>query len=198
MISAIILAAGASVRMGKPKALLTIEGETFLQRIVRTLRSARVTETIIVLGSQAEEIQGTLQWFEGRVVINSFWQTGQLSSLITGVQALESETTHGCLVCPVDHPLFSHSVIVDLLQGFWTSGKNIIIPVYNGKRGHPVIFGKSLFPALHSASQEKGAKEVVHTHRDEILEVTVQEGGVLVNIDTPEQYQAVLRSKERD
>lgn len=194
MISAIILAAGSSQRMGTPKALLKIGGKTFLQHIVEILHSARIIDVVIVLGAEAKEIQKTLNWFDGKVVINNEWQKGQLSSIITGLNSLdveksELEEIHGAMLCPVDHPLLTQSLMVDLLQGFWLSKKKIIVPTFKGQRGHPVIFAKELFDGIRSARLDVGARAIVHKHPEEIHKVGIDEEGVIINIDTPEDYQ---------
>jgi len=188
MIHGVILAAGASQRMGEPKALLQIGQKTFLQHIVQLLHSARIQDITVVLGAQAEIIQPTLDWFQGNIVINSRWEDGQLSSLLTGIHASPFENVHGWMVCPVDHPLLSHPVLVELLQGFWTSNKNIILPTYGGRRGHPVIFGAGMIDALRRVSSRGGAKAIVHAMPEEVLEVPVDENGILCNIDTQEDY----------
>ncbi|MBI5215046.1 MAG: nucleotidyltransferase family protein [Ignavibacteriae bacterium] len=188
MIVGVILAAGASSRMGTPKPLLKIGEETFLQRIVRVLHSARVMENILVLGSHAEQLQASLSWFDGKIVVNNHWEQGQMCSLRAGLSAVEIEKAHGVIVCPVDRPLLTQSLVVDLLQGFWKSNKNIVLPKYNERRGHPVIFGTSMFDALQTAPMNESARFIIHNHPEEILEVPVDEEGVLVNIDTPDDY----------
>ncbi|MEO0206222.1 MAG: nucleotidyltransferase family protein [candidate division WOR-3 bacterium] len=199
MISGIVLAAGASQRMGTPKALLKIGEKTFLQHIVDILHSARVLDVIVVLGADAEEIQKSLAWFDGKIVVNENWQDGQLTSIIKGLNVLNSEKSeeiHGAIICPVDHPLISQSIIVDLLQGYWKSKKKIIVPQFQNKHGHPVIFDKKLFDELRSAPLEVGAKFVVHNHPEEIFEVQVDEEGVLINIDTEEDYRKCVLRKQ--
>jgi molybdenum cofactor cytidylyltransferase len=197
MVSGIILAAGSSQRMGSPKALLKIGEKTFLQHIVEQLRSARILDLVLVLGAHAEEIQPTLSWFKGKVVINERWQEGQLTSIIAGLDALnlvnpEPEEIHGAMICPVDHPLLSQAILVELQQGFWRSHKQIILPTYEGKRGHPVIFHSDLFDEIRNAPAELGARAVVRNHPDDVFEVPVKESGVVTNIDTPEDYEKYI------
>ena len=197
MISGIILAAGSSQRMGTPKALLKIGEKTFLQHIVEVLRSARITDIVIVLGAEAEEIQKSLAWFDGKIVVNEEWQKGQLTSIITGLNNLDMAMTdpeeiNGAMICPIDHPLLSQALIVNLLYGYWTSKKKIIIPTFNGQRGHPVVFDKELFDELRSAPPDVGARAVVYKNTDDVYEVPVKEEGVLINIDTHEDYQKCI------
>jgi len=197
MVSGIILAAGSSQRMGTPKAFLKIGEQTFLQHIVEQLHLARIVDLVLVLGAHAEEIQPTLSWFNGKVVINEQWQEGQLTSIITGLDALnlvnaEPEEIHGAMICPVDHPLLSQAILVDLLQGFWRSQKRIILPTYKGKRGHPVIFHRDYFGEFRNAPPELGARAVVRNHPDDVFEVVAQESGIVTNIDTPEDYEKYI------
>ena len=95
-------------------------------------------------------------------------------------------------MCPVDHPLLSQAIVVDLMHTFWKSHKKIIIPVYNGQRGHPVIFSAELFNELRNAPTDIGARAVVRAHPDDICEVQVNEIGVVINIDTPQDYQQYI------
>jgi molybdenum cofactor cytidylyltransferase len=194
MVSGIVLAGGASSRMGRPKALLTVGTTTFLRRIVEVLHAARVTDIVIVLGSQAAEISSGLGWFTGTVVRNQRWQEqGQISSLVAGLAGLDREEVQGAMICPVDHPLITQATIVDLLQAFWHTPKDIIVPTFRGKRGHPVIFRRTLFRELREAHPEaEGARAVVKAHAGDVLEIPTEDAGVITDIDTPEEYAAAL------
>jgi len=198
MVSAIILAAGSSRRMGKPKALLNIGGKTFLQHIVGVLNSARVLDIVIVLGSEADEMKKHLGWFGGKVVLNERWQQGQLSSIVAGLDGLDSEDVLGAMICPVDHPLIVQSLVVDLLQEFWKSNKKIVIPTFRGQRGHPVIFERSLFDEIRAAPIDVGAREVVRHHSNDVAEVPSDVEGVIINIDTPEDYKTNILHRLHD
>jgi molybdenum cofactor cytidylyltransferase len=189
MVSGIILAAGESTRMGSPKALLKIGDKSFAQQIVDTLIASRVLDIVIVLGADAESIQNQLNWFGGKTVINKEWEKGQLSSVLVGLRALEQQDLHGVLIWPVDRPLVSRQVVVGMLHQFWTEHKQIVVPVYKGRRGHPVLFGEDLFRDLERAPMEMGARRVLQDHPDDVLEYQTDEEGVVVNIDSPEDYQ---------
>ncbi len=193
MISAVILAAGASQRMGSPKALLKIGDATFLQHISAVLSSVRITTQAIVLGSDAGRIQPSLSWFSGKVVINEGWEKGQLSSICCGLDAVEGPDCHGILLWPVDRPFVTGIVCVDLLQAFWTSGRQIVVPVHHGKRGHPVLFGASLFDELRALPHDVGARGILHRHPGDVYEVETSEEGTILNIDTPEDYNSAIR-----
>jgi CTP:molybdopterin cytidylyltransferase MocA len=188
MITALILSAGSSRRMGSHKALLTIRGKTFIRHIVETLHSAGVNHTVLVLGSDHETIEKTLFWYTGDIVVNNSWEQGQLSSVITGLNHSDSSRSDGILICPVDHPLFSPELIQQLIHGWQSSGKPIVIPTVSGLRGHPILFSRSLFEEVRSAPPEIGLRAVIRNHADDLLEIATQEEGVRINIDTPEGY----------
>jgi molybdenum cofactor cytidylyltransferase len=191
MITAIILAGGASSRMGHPKALLTIGEKTFLQHIDSVLASARITRRVVVLGADDARIRPTLSWYSGTIATNEKWERGQLSSILTGLDSIESGECHGVLLWPVDRPLVSQALVVGLLQAFWSSHQEIIVPVFQGRRGHPVIFSSTLFSEFRSLSPDQGARELLRRHADKIHHLETDEEGVVLNIDTNEQYRRI-------
>jgi molybdenum cofactor cytidylyltransferase len=191
LVPAIILAAGASARMGSPKALLKIGGKTFLRHIVDVLRDSGISGIVIVLGSGADRIADSLAWFDGKVVVNQDWQRGQLTSLISGLDAIGGRHIQGVLVCPVDHPLATSRLIRSMCEAVEAS-QNIIIPVFKGIRGHPVIFPSRFIDSLRSAPLEMGARQLLRDHPDDILEIETDDEGVIRNIDTPEEYESFI------
>ncbi|MGH7772061.1 MAG: nucleotidyltransferase family protein [Candidatus Binatia bacterium] len=192
MIVAIILTAGESSRMGRAKALLPIEGRSFIEKIVSALKASRVGRIIVVLGHDAEEIQKEIGHLPVLVVLNKDYKKGQLSSLVAALQSLKAEKSatkvDGVLVHLVDHPFLSAALVDHMIDRFYESKKLIVLPRYKGRRGHPVIFSSRLFPELLSTPLEQGAKAVVHAHRDETLEIETEEEGIAIDIDTPEEY----------
>ena len=190
MIGAVVIAAGASYRMGSPKPLLKIGDKTFLQHIVDVLRLAGIHEIVVVLGAEAGSIRGTLSWFNGTVVVNKDWEKGQLTSINTGIRALPNHRLEGAIIFPVDHPLISSKLVADLVTTFHNSRKKIVVPVHDGQRGHPVLFSSELFGELRTADSSVGARQVVRAHAHNVEEVPTEDEGVLVNIDTPEDYRA--------
>jgi molybdenum cofactor cytidylyltransferase len=195
MVSGIILAAGESTRMGSPKALLKIGDKSFAQQIVDTLIASRVLDIVIVLGADAESIQSQLNWFEGKTVINKEWEKGQLSSALSGLHAVEQHDLHGVLIWPVDRPLVSRHVVVGMLHQFWTKHKQIVVPIYRGRRGHPVLFGKNLFHDLERAPMDVGVRSVLQARPDDVLEYQTEEEGVVINIDSPEDHQKYVAQR---
>jgi molybdenum cofactor cytidylyltransferase len=125
--------------------------------------------------------------------LNPEWEKGQLSSVRAGLRSLEKIQIDGMILCPVDHPLVSTRLVSDLVQRFYESKKAIVLPTYNGRRGHPVIFSKALFGELLAAPEEKGARAVVWAHAGEVLEVPTDEEGVILNINDPDMLQRAMR-----
>ncbi len=196
MIAAVVLSAGESSRMGSPKALLPISGVPFIEEIVRALKGTKIDRIIVVLGHHAEEIRKRIARLPVTFVVNRDYAKGQLSSLIVAIRSLEAEKdtekVDGVLVHLVDHPFISPALVDHMIDRFYETKKLIVIPRYGGRRGHPVIFSSRLFPELLSAPLEKGAKVVVHAHRDETLEIETDFAGVTIDIDTPEEYRQHL------
>ena len=192
MIVAVVLAAGESSRMGRPKALLPIEGVRFIEKIVNALKSTRVGKTIIVLGHNAEEVRRKIADLSVDVVINPDYKQGQLSSLMAAVRSIASSAdagdADGILVHLVDHPYISPDLVNLMIERFYESKKLIVIPRYRERRGHPVILSKLLFEELLATPLDQGAKAVVHAHSSETLEIVTDDEGVTIDIDTPEEY----------
>lgn len=200
MIVAVLLSAGESRRMGSPKALLPIGGKTFIEHIVASLERTKVGKTVVVLGHNAEEIRARAAHLRVTWVVNKDYAKGQLSSLIAAVRSLQEPAgapqVDGILVHLVDHPFLDSRLVNEMIDRFYESKKLIVVPRYQGRRGHPVIFSKALFAELLRAPLEEGAKAVVHAHRDETLEIETGEEGVAVDIDTQGEYRKFVQGKE--
>jgi molybdenum cofactor cytidylyltransferase len=195
MVSGIILAAGESSRMGSPKGLLKIGEKSFIQHIVDLLIASRILDIVIVLGADAEAIRTQLNWFGGKTVFNEEWKKGQLSSIVAGLRAVDQKDLHGVLIWPVDRPLVSQHVIVGMLHQFWTKHKRIVVPIWKGQRGHPVLIGKALFEDIEKAHMDIGARSVLWDHPDDVLEYQTEEEGVVINIDSPADYQRYVLNR---
>ena len=196
MIVAVILSAGESSRMGQPKALLPIDGQTFIEKIVGALARTRVGQIIVVLGHDAEMLKRRLEHLAVAFLVNADYKSGQLSSLQTAVRRLQSDREcDGMLVHLVDHPYISSKLVDMMIERFYASNKLIVVPRYQGKRGHPVIFSRALFAELLNAPLDQGAKAVVNAHRDETLEIETDDPGIAVDVDTPELYRQHVKGE---
>ncbi|HJY87178.1 MAG TPA: nucleotidyltransferase family protein [Candidatus Acidoferrales bacterium] len=192
MLAAVILAAGESRRMGSPKALLTYEGRPFLEHLLEVTRHPKVGLTRVVLGANAEEIGKHFQLDSATLVVNPEWERGQLSSLQAAVRSLPDGGTDGILLCLVDHPLVTPTLVGELVEKFYSSGKLIVLPTFEARRGHPVIISSRLYQELLDAPRETGARSVVWAHSQEVLEVPTSEQGVVLNLNDPDALRKAL------
>ncbi len=192
MLAALILAAGESKRMGTPKALLQHEGRTFLERILAASRHPRIGSAIVVLGAHAEQVRGRLAAEPVTWVVNPDWQAGQLSSIHAGLDALTGQALDGVVLFLVDHPFISPGLVATLIERFYETGRPIVLPTFQGQRGHPVIFSQKLFAELRSAPRDVGARGVVWQHACEVLAVRTEEEGVVLNLNDPEALRRAL------
>ncbi|HEY5541898.1 MAG TPA: nucleotidyltransferase family protein [Candidatus Binatia bacterium] len=196
MICAVILSAGESSRMGRPKALLPIDGQTFIEKIVSTLKETPVGKVIVVLGHNADEMRQRIKHLPVEILLNPDYKLGQLSSLQVAVRRLQSDPDcDGMLVHLVDHPYIDSSLVDEMMRRFDQSKNLIVVPRCQGKRGHPVIFSRALFGELLAAPLSEGAKAVVNAHRDETLEIETDQAGITIDIDTPELYRQHIRGE---
>ena len=180
MTAAVVLAAGASSRMGVPKWSLPTApgGPTFLESIRATLREAGVASVRVVVAPGAPPAEG--------VVVNPEPGRGMLSSVQCGLRALPPGV-HAVLLWPVDHPLVTATTVVELLRARREGGHPVVVPTFDGRRGHPVLFDARVLPELLAADPGVGARAVVHAHRDR-CELPVPDRGVLTGIDTRDDY----------
>jgi CTP:molybdopterin cytidylyltransferase MocA len=177
--------------MGRPKALLPYREGTFLEHLIQVTRHPRIGVTRIVLGAGADKIRAAAKLDASMVVLNPDWKQGQLSSICAGLRSLEGTGTDGMILCLVDHPLVSATLVGNLVEQFYSSGKAIVLPVYNGRHGHPVIFSSALYEELLAAPSDTGARTVVWAHPADVLEVPTGEEGVILNINDPDMLRHV-------
>jgi molybdenum cofactor cytidylyltransferase len=201
MIPGIVLAGGKSSRMGRPKALLPIgsAGDTFFDRVTRTLLEAGLTDVVVVVGADAHAIRAAVKPRMGvRIVDNADYERGQLTSLLAGLRAIDAAGAVAALVTLIDVPLV-HAETVRTLIAVQRERRAVIVrPVSNGRHGHPVIFARQLFEELQRADAAQGAKPVVRAHAAEMIEVPIDDEGAFIDIDTPEEYERFIGSSGAD
>jgi CTP:molybdopterin cytidylyltransferase MocA len=183
MLAAVILTGGESRRMGSPKALLPYRGHTFLEHLLEVTVHPRIGARRVVTGASHTEIVRRVSLPPGMVVVNRQWQKGQLSSIRAAIESLRSFETEGMLVFLVDHPLITAGVVTALIDAFDRSPRSIVLPTWDGRRGHPLIFPARLYSELYAASDDVGARAVVWAHKNEVVEVQTEEEGVVLDID---------------
>jgi len=186
-VAAVVLAAGTSSRMGRSKLLLPWDDRTVIETIIARLVAARLAEIVVVIGHQADEVVGLLADLPVRLVHNPAYAEGEmLSSLQAGLRVLPA-TTAACLVVMGDQPMIEGKVIGRILAAYAEGRGDIVLPVYRGRRGHPVLIGQRFWPDL--LALEGGApRDVIRRHPDHVIEIQVGTDSILRDIDTPEQY----------
>jgi molybdenum cofactor cytidylyltransferase len=185
MISAILLAAGESRRMGRPKQLLEWQGKPLLLHVLENLIRSSADEIILVLGREAKKIRKSLPEFPIKIVVNPNYQTGMASSLRQGLLAM-NPGSEAFLLCLADQP----GIGPDLIRGFRQAEprRGIVRPVYRGVPGHPVLIGARYLPEALQLIGDAGARRILINHPEDILEIEVEQEAVLMDMDTPEEY----------
>lgn len=186
-VSALLLAAGESQRMGRLKQLLPLGGSTLIEVALENLLRSRLQEVIVVLGFGAEEIRPRVEAKGVRVAVNPRYKEGMASSLRVGLDALDPRA-EGILVALADQPFIPPEVIDRLIEAFQGTSKGIVVPTFQGRRGHPVIFHRRYMEELRSLSGDQGGRELLHRNPEDLLEVEVDCPGVITDIDTLEDY----------
>ena len=190
MVAGVILAAGRSSRMGRPKALLrhVPSGHTFVGHLIRIARSAGL-EPILVVGRVGEHgLAAEVGRSGGVLTLNDRADEGQLSSIQAGLTAAEAAGAGAIMILPVDVPLLSTAVLASLLKAAGTSDAPIARASYRGRHGHPVLFARAVFDELLAADRTVGARAVVRSDPGRVTEVEVDDPGVLFDLDTPDDY----------
>ena len=188
MITAIVLAAGKSERIGRPKPLLpTSDGTPFLTAILDTMTNTAVDEVRVVVGHAAEQVIDVGGLVRHVVVLNREFERGMLSSVQAGIRALPQGTT-AFLLWPVDQPLVRPDTVDRIIEAWKRLQAPVVVPVYRGKRGHPTLFSAALSDDLLRAPETEGARAVVHAQEKALVEVEVDDPGILTDIDTPQAY----------
>ena len=160
---------------------------TFLEQIVSVLQRSEVGGITVILGAHAPMIQASTDLSGVDIIINEDYREGQLSSLLAGLKSLPGET-EAILLCLVDSPFITRETVNRVIGAFQETGKPIVVPVFQGRRGHPALFARPMFEELLNAPAEKGARHIVRSNEDKVFEVDIPEPGILVRIDTPEDY----------
>ena len=191
---AIILAAGASTRMGQPKQLLPLAGQPLLLRAVDVALGSSAWPIVVVLGANADSIRPLLARLPVLVVENSAWVEGMASSIRTGIAVLQqfSRSLDAALVALCDQPAFSPAVIERLVAERHATGRSIVAARYQNRNGAPALFCREYFPTLAALTGEEGARSLLNANADRVASVELPE--LAQDLDTPEDYAAAQRS----
>jgi molybdenum cofactor cytidylyltransferase len=193
MFAATVLAAGASQRMGYPKALLEYRGRSFLQSILdaTTVLGLR---SIVALGHDSDKVLAKHDLHDVIVVLNNELEAGPIGSIRASIRAIQKHPSKALLVWPVDFPHVRLETVRTLIDRFQKSDEPaIVVPEYDGRAGHPVLFGRQVFSELLEAPDSVGAKFVVRSDSSRVARVQVADSAVIDCVNTPESYRDLLR-----
>jgi molybdenum cofactor cytidylyltransferase len=184
---AIVLAAGESRRMGSPKMILPYEGMTIIEKVLENILASDVEKVVTVLGSNREEVLKVIEKYPVQHCYNSSFKSGMLSSVKCGFEFLPREF-RAAMVFLGDQPMVETSVINKIIKAYDESGKGILVPVFENKRGHPLMVDKKYRDEVINLDDPEGLKGLLRRHPDDLLEVDTENPSVLNDIDTLEDY----------
>ena len=187
MISAILLAAGQSKRMnGENKLTKKIQGIPLIKHSVKNILSSSVDELIVVLGYQKKIIEKLIEKNEKiKTVFNENFENGIASSIKTGLNHF-SEKTEAFFICLGDMPLVNYNIYNQLIKS--KDNKKIIVPIYKGQQGNPVLFDKSMKEKIMSISGDAGAKKILELNKDKILNLEINDQNITKGFDTQDNF----------
>jgi len=194
-IYAIILAAGGSVRMGARKMLLPYRGMTIIEKVIEIVLKAGIDRIVVVTGSGKEEITKVIRRLPVEQCYNDNWKTGMLSSVKCGFRSLP-ETCRAAIVFLGDQPMIDVKTIEEVAYAYHKTGKGIIMPVYNKKRGHPLLIDTKYSDELEKLNPGEGLRMLAHKFPVDVLEVETDDPATLKDIDTPEDYRNELNQTD--
>src|SRR5215472_1199334 len=187
-VAAIVLAAGMSRRMGTPKQLLRLGGKSLLERTLNNVRGSGVDEIVLVLGASADEVRRHLATDGLRVVVNPDFQQGMGTSLRMGLAAV-SASIQGALIVLADQPFVCSSTLDEMIAYRHKHAPQILIPVFRGFRGNPVLLDRSVFPELMNLTGDIGCRAIFGSHLQSIHKLAVDDVGILLDIDNAEDWE---------
>ncbi len=191
----VILAAGESTRFGKPKQLLKLNNKYLIEWVLDAAVESRLRKLTLVLGHKHQEILAALvkknRHSDLEVVINSDHKNGQSTSLLAGLSNIRN-LFPSIMFLLGDQPMLDSKTINTLLEQFWSSDKDICIPVFKGKRGNPVIFSQKFYGHLAQIKGDIGARNVIRDHPDHVKEIEIENPLCFVDVDTQSDYDQLV------
>jgi len=187
-VGAVVLAAGESRRMGEPKQLLPVGGQPMVRRVTEAVCAAGLAQVVVVIGAHAEAVGLAVAGLPVELVLNERWPEGMTSSLHAGLCAMRREIK-AALVVLADQPWLTAELIRALVDCHHATGAPVVAPFYQGQRGRPVLFDRALFPELLAARDDKGRREIIAQHQDQMARVEVQDAALFRDIDTRQDYE---------
>jgi len=201
-VSGLLLAAGASKRMGTPKSLLPYGSGSVIEACLQTLTRSALAEVVVVVGAESDKVAAAVTSFSAahsrkppRLCVNPHWEAGMLSSVQAGLGAIDPGA-NAALIALVDQPALTAEVIDALLRQL-RSDADIIVPTHRGRRGHPLIFSRRYFDEVFVLDPAIGLRALLRNHRENVREIAVETEAVLQDVDNPEDYRKAVRGQQR-
>ena len=192
-VSAIILAAGMSKRMGEVKQLLSLGEATLLGRVLEAVQSSQVDECVVILGFAAEAIKEKVALNNAKVVVNEAYSEGMSTSLRAGLANVNPQA-EAALVVLADQPFVKAATIDRLIEEYKKSRPQVAIPVHKGFRGNPVLLDRSVFAEAMGLQGDIGCRAIFGSRVKNILKVPVDDAGILIDADSPEEFERLCRA----
>jgi molybdenum cofactor cytidylyltransferase len=192
-VAAVVLAAGGSIRMGELKQLLPICGRPMVRLVTEAVCAAGLDQVVVVVGAQAEAVQRALSGLPVEFARNEEWAAGMSTSVRTGLGVLRPEIQAALMVL-ADQPGLTPELLRTITARYRRTGAPIVVPVYRGRRGNPVLFDRQLFPELMHLGGDVGGRAILEAHAAQAERVTVTDQAILSDIDTPGDYHRAIRS----
>ena len=194
-VSAVILAAGTSSRMGQAKQLLALGESTVLAQTLAHVQAVAFHEVILVLGASAEAIRSQLSAQELQIVVNPAYQQGIASSLHAGLSAVDPNSD-AALIVLADQPFIRPRTLIQIVEEYRRSQAQIVVPTHQGQRGNPVLLDRSVFAEIMALEGDVGSRAIFAQHMNGIVNVEVEDKGILIDLDDPGDYER-LKTKIR-
>jgi len=195
-VAAIVLAAGGSTRMGRPKQLLPVGGQPMVRHVTEVVCATGLAQVVTVVGAHAEAVVQALAGLPVDVVVNEAWAEGLSTSVRAGLGALRPEI-QAVLMILADQPALTPDLLQALAARYQTTWAPLVVPFYRGQRGNPLLFDRTLFPELLAVKGDQGGRALIARHERELERVDVDDPAVIMDVDTRRDYEQVQGLKNR-
>ena len=193
-VAAVVLAAGGSTRMGQLKQLLPVGGRPMVRRVTSAVCKAGLTQVVVVVGAQADAVSRALASLAVDVVVNEAWAEGMSTSVRAGLRVVRPEIQAVLLVL-ADQPALTPDLVRTLVARYQATGALIVAPFYQGQRGNPVLFDRTLFAELLAVEGDRGGRLLIMSHQEQVERVEIDDPAVIMDIDTRHDYDRVRDSR---